>query len=480
MDFSIGDYSFNADIPEEVVAAVGAELNAGANIGVGCSGGADSVLLLLLTLDIFRRHADGIFVLHFNHKARESADADESYVRGLCGRLGVRAFFGSPENPPAKKTESEFRKMRFKFFEDVCRREHISLILQGHHADDAAESAVMRLARGAGLDGLCAPKPLSSSGVLNFARPLLNMRKGEITAILKTAQVSWCEDETNFQNDHFRNKIRNIAIPEICAVAPDFARGVRRSQRLLCEDSAALEDAFDALFCECAAAAAFAGETMHLSQKIVAQRAFLRRALMKFLLVNSALGDVRSGGVDGFLNAVDASLQRGGNAPIKLSVGGRTVVFAPQSLSLSISEKAGVFAPFELRAGAGETPLPDGRVLRVRRITMGADAKARLLAGENDDSVRAVLDLSCVGGDIAEASLVVRSRRDGDSYAPIGLKTPKRLKELLNSKKVPLLKRKSAIVVCNAKGEILWVPPVAPADKFKIVDSSRALELTLK
>ena len=75
---------------------------------------------------------------------------------------------------------------------------------------------------------------------------------------------------------------------------------------------------------------------------------------------------------------------------------------------------------------------------------------------------------------------MVRSRRDGDAYAPMGLKTPKRLKELLSSKKVPFLKRKSAIVVCNAKGEILWVPPVAPADKFKIVDSSRALELTLK
>jgi len=480
MDFSIGDYSFKADIPAEVVAAVNAELSAGANVGVGCSGGADSVLLLLLTLDIFRRRADRIFVLHFNHKVRPTADADESYVRGLCGRLGVRAFFGSPENPPTKKTESEFREMRFKFFEDVCRREHISLILQGHHADDAAESAIMRLARGSGLDGLCAPKPLSSSGVLNFARPLLNMRKGEITAILKTAQVAWCEDETNFQNDHFRNKIRNIAAPEIYGVIPDFARGVRRSQRLLCEDSAALEDAFNALLCECGASEIAAGATVRLSQKIVSQRAFLRRALMKFLLVNSALGDVRSGGVDAFLDCAASALERGKNAPIKLSVGGRTVVFAPRDMSLSISEKNAAAAPFELRTGEGDTPLPDGRVLRVRRITMGADAKARLLSGENDDSARAVLDLSCVGGSIAEGSIVVRSRRDGDAYAPMGLKTPKRLKELLSSKKVPFLKRKSAIVVCNAKGEILWVPPVAPADKFKIVDSSRALELTLK
>ena len=100
------------------------------------------------------------------------------------------------------------------------------------------------------------------------------------------------------------------------------------------------------------------------------------------------------------------------------------------------------------------------------------------MAGQNDDSVRAYLDISCFG-DIKKDALTIRSRRNGDAYAPIGRKTPKKIKELLNAKKVPISKRSSVFVVCNKKGEILWVPPAACADKYRLTNSSVALELTL-
>ena len=102
-----------------------------------------------------------------------------------------------------------------------------------------------------------------------------------------------------------------------------------------------------------------------------------------------------------------------------------------------------------------------------------------ILNGENDDSTRAILDVSCFG-DIKKDTLTLRTRREGDAYAPLGRSTPKKLKDILNAKKVPILKRKSILVVCNKNGEILWVPPAAPADKYKITNSSVAIELTLE
>ena len=115
----------------------------------------------------------------------------------------------------------------------------------------------------------------------------------------------------------------------------------------------------------------------------------------------------------------------------------------------------------------------------VKKITLSDDKKSQILAGDNDDSRTVYLDVSCFG-DIKRDTLTVRTRRDGDAYTPLGGTSPKKLKELFSAKKLPLSQRKSAIVVCNCRGEILWTPSVAPADKYKITNSRVAIELTLR
>ncbi|MBE6413045.1 MAG: tRNA lysidine(34) synthetase TilS [Verrucomicrobiaceae bacterium] len=475
MDIVINDITFDVDLNLRALNEISAYIEEGACVGVACSGGADSVFALLSLLDIFKGNRDSIKVLHYNHKARISADNDMAFVKDMCEKLGVDAYFGEPENPPEKHSEDEFRKLRISFFEDICKRENIAIVVQGHHSSDASETVLMRLSRGSGLEGLCAPAPISDAFGVKFVRPLLEVSKVEIISILRSAGVMWCEDETNAQNSYFRNRIRNIVLPVIEEVAPNFYTGVRRTQRLLAEDLHALNSAFEDIFVPINLNL---GTTARLCAEIVGCRSYLRRAVMRLLAHNNELENIRSHAVDKFLDDVYDSFLSESTISVKTPVGDKILVYTPRSFELGLYDSKPV-DEFCIEAGIGTHILPDGRALRIRKITLGTEKRLAILNGENDDSTRAILDVSCFG-DIKKDTLTLRTRREGDAYAPLGRSTPKKLKDILNAKKVPILKRKSILVVCNKNGEILWVPPAAPADKYKITNSSVAIELTLE
>ncbi len=475
MDIVINDITFDVDLNQYALDEITEFIQAGANIGVACSGGADSVFALLCLLDIFKGYRSLIKVVHYNHKARLTSDRDMQFVKELCEKLDVDCFIGEPENPPEKHSEDEFRRLRISFFDDVCKRENIAILVQGHHSSDSAETVLMRLSRGSGLEGICAPTPISEILGVKFARPLLEMSKLDIVSILQSASVSWCEDETNAQNSYFRNRIRNKVLPVIDEVAPNFYSGVRRTQKLLSEDLHALNSVFEDIFVPLNLRM---GTTVKLCAEIVGCRSFLRRALMRLLAHNNMLENIRSHAVDKFLDDIYDSFISESTIPVRTPVGTMMLVYAPRIFELGLYPTHEI-EEFSIQAGIGRHVLPDGRVFRIRKITLGAEKRLAILNGENNDSVRAILDVSCFG-DIKKDTLTLRTRRNGDAYAPLGRTTPKKLKDILNAKKVPILKRKSILVVCNKNGEILWVPPAAPAEKYKITNASVALELTLE
>ena len=215
--------------------------DANARVGIACSGGADSVFLLLCTAQILGKNKKNLRVLHFNHKARGNAEKDEAFVRGLAEKLGIEFVAGRPEKGPEKMSEDVFRKMRMEFFERCSREMHLDCIAQGHHADDVAETTLMRLMRGSGLDGMCAPRAVSAHPCATFVRPLLELKKAAITAMLEKLGMGWREDETNAQTHFLRNRVRNVIIPEIeKACAGSFSNSAGRTRALLQEDSDAL------------------------------------------------------------------------------------------------------------------------------------------------------------------------------------------------------------------------------------------------
>ena len=208
-----------------------------AHIGVGLSGGADSVALLLA---LARRGKPGLFAVHVNHGLRgETADRDERFCRDLCGRLGIplrvpRLML------PKDSGEDEARSARYAAFQVECDAEKCDAVALAHHRDDQAETFLLRLLRGSGTRGLGGLRAETRLGDLRVFRPLLTFTHQELCDWLKSQGQPWVEDETNGEPLYLRNRVRHELLPLMERLAPGAAERITQTALLLQQDEDAL------------------------------------------------------------------------------------------------------------------------------------------------------------------------------------------------------------------------------------------------
>ena len=184
---------------------------------VGVSGGADSVCLLLVLLELKKNIGFDIVAVHVNHGLRGvDADADEAFVKRFCEERDVplEVYFADVQSIAKEKkqsTEEAGREVRKEFFEQVRVKHGGTKIALAHHQNDNAETFVFRLARGTGLKGLGGMAPIKGQMI----RPLLCVRRTEIEAYLQKQEVLYCTDKTNESDIYVRNLIRNQVIPRL-------------------------------------------------------------------------------------------------------------------------------------------------------------------------------------------------------------------------------------------------------------------------
>jgi len=188
-------------------------------IGIAVSGGADSTALLCL-LDEARRTLDfEAVVLHVDHGLRPDSAQDLAFVRTLARRFGLpfRALRTHVTRRRGESLEMAARRVRLAFFARMTRTLALDAIATGHHADDVAETFLLRLARGSGADGLAGLKRISHVNGITFIRPLLDLRDADLRAYLRARGETWREDSTNTDLSIPRNKVRHAVIPWLTA-----------------------------------------------------------------------------------------------------------------------------------------------------------------------------------------------------------------------------------------------------------------------
>lgn len=182
---------------------------------VGVSGGADSICLLLLLLDLQKEIGFQMVAVHVNHGLRGTdADADERFVKKFCEGLGVpcETYYADVELISKKwkqSTEEAGREVRRAFFEETLEKYHGTKIALAHHQNDNAETFMLNLARGTGLRGLGGISPVNGKVI----RPLLCLKREEIESYLEQEGIPYCNDCTNQSDEYTRNRIRNHTIP---------------------------------------------------------------------------------------------------------------------------------------------------------------------------------------------------------------------------------------------------------------------------
>lgn len=440
------------------------------DVRIACSGGADSVFLLLYFAPALDRK--GVKVLHFNHKLRgRESDEDQRFVESICASLKVPLITGSwtRELTDTPVSEDDARAARMTFFsEHFLGKEANAAILTGHHAGDVAETMLMRISRGSGLQGLTAPREVSRgrNGLL-FLRPLLALGKNRIVDWLRRAGAEWREDASNQTDAFYRNRLRSSVIPEWEKVADRPVQGgAVTSRALLEEDWKALEGAFE----EAWKLMTLDGEQrLDWSATCTQPRAFQRRALNR--LAEAETGSCLTlASMERVLEFLKISGEFKTNVTASQwvvgdFVNGIRVVSEPGSISwdeLDLPEGCLLF-------------LPDGAALKSERIQVNESLFSDICLGAYSHD-RVVF----VKADGKHSPLVrVRLWRPGDAYQAMGRGSSVKLKELFSDRKIPIGKRKRLPVVLNSDDRILWVPGLPPNQWATLSDDTRqALRLT--
>ncbi|MFM7742491.1 MAG: tRNA lysidine(34) synthetase TilS [Verrucomicrobiota bacterium] len=427
-------------------------------VAVAVSGGADSVYLLCaLWADEALRPR--LRVLHFDHRVRGEASAEDArFVMALSEALGVPCAAGAREGQGVA-AEAELRAARDGFFATQRARLGCFLLCTAHHLDDVVENVLLRLARGAGLAGLAAPRVLQPfrDGHRRW-RPLIQtgLATPAILAGLRATGIPWREDATNALPVAARNRVRAwLAAGGVEALGEPYAAGFARSARIAGEAQAALAEWAAELGCMIGPDGA-----MPVAALRGRPEALIQACLRAFL---HAQQTTEAG--EASLAPLVAAIAAGKDA--RSAVRGRVIVVAGGVLS--IPPEPAVFGPQERRLTVGVADEECG--LLVEMVDVDTDSWAALSAGGVSPDREAYV--------VAPADdLVWRGRAGGDRYRPLGSSGSAKLSDLLINRKIPAEKRESLPVVL-AGSAILWVPGLPPADSARLHGPTKgALRLT--
>jgi len=204
----------------------------GDRIGVGVSGGADSVAMLRIFAELRTHLGIAVLVLHFNHQLRGTeADEDERFVKALAKEFHLEIESGRADVAAEARfhgwnVEDAARRLRHQFFATVAEARGLNRVAVAHTANDQAETVLSHLLRGTGLTGLAGIYPVAGL----IIRPLLELGREELRGYLSDLGQLWREDVTNQDTSRMRARIRHQLIPLLLR---DFdAAAVTRLSRL--------------------------------------------------------------------------------------------------------------------------------------------------------------------------------------------------------------------------------------------------------
>ncbi|HEY0012272.1 MAG TPA: tRNA lysidine(34) synthetase TilS [Allosphingosinicella sp.] len=178
-------------------------------LAVAVSGGPDSLALLLLAHAALAGRIEGATV---DHGLRPENEAEAAHVASICAALGIpHTVLADPAAPIAgASVQAQARALRYRLLVRWAGERGLRFLATAHHADDQAETVLMRLARGAGLGGLAGVRARRDDGAVTILRPLLAWRRTELAAIVAEAGVAAVDDPSNRADVYDRTRVRAL------------------------------------------------------------------------------------------------------------------------------------------------------------------------------------------------------------------------------------------------------------------------------
>jgi len=469
------------------------------------SGGADSTALLYAMQSLSSENVFGAELLcaHINHQLRGAeADLDEDFAITQAAelklaittkRVDVRGFAGRSK----LSIETAARQLRIKNLLEIARANNCKAIATAHQKNDNAETILQRLTRGTGFRGLGGIWPMRVFGdesiglspappnkfeggtqdfikfeggtqyCPKFVRPLLCVRRDEIIKYLQERNLKWRQDHTNADCTYRRNYIRHRLLPVLqqdCSGSlverlSELSESARRFYKLVCSRA----DKVWPKTADCAGEKVMLDLKMLLAQPQPVMVELVRRSLTA---VGCGQRDLTQHHYEGILRLAGQNVSgRKTDLPGEFVVGteyGNLIFSGPEKRPHSeeqIVESIKLEVPGQTRFG--------GYLIEAAILEADEDEFEKFKAEKNDFTERFDFDK-------IKPPLVIRFRKPGDRFVPLGLGEEKKVGKFLTAARVPNQVRQKILIVADSE-KIIWVWPIRIAEQAKITGGTRKI-----
>lgn len=419
----------------------------GDTIIVGASGGPDSQFLISLLNQIKEEYKLNIVLAHLNHLHRKEAVNDENLVieTGKKLDLDVRVKRASMDDFAREKkisAEDAGRRLRYEFFRDIAGEFDNGIIAVAHNKDDQAETVLMRMIRGTGLDGLRGMDFRSE----DIIRPILTFEKKEILAYLNENNIPYVLDQSNFSNDYTRNYIRNEIIPRMEKINPRLKDSIFSLSDLVKNDLEIIDDSIKKLSENVIKSTS--NNQLSLDKDLFESLSYPYQARLLRSAVedlNGSTKDFSKQNIDDFINLTNLS-------------NGKKII--KDDLEFSKSYKS-----YDLRK-IGSESLSDEKIY----LSLGEEKSFNgymISADLVDKAKDKAKTIGYFDYDKLNFPLEIRTRKNGDKFNPLGFGHSKKLKDFFIDEKIDKIDR-DRIPLILSDGKIIWLVSYRLAEDAKI------------
>ena len=438
----------------------------GATIVVACSGGPDSTALLRSLHRLRTSHELSLHVAHLNHDFRGvEADHDAAFVQRLANGLGLpcsidkRDPIAYQRSQGVSSFEQAAREMRYSFLLSVAYTVEASVVALGHASDDQAETVLLHILRGSGLQGLRGmtdvtewPWPTREPGPQLY-RPLLSASKAETAAYCRELGQTYREDSGNYLWRFTRNRVRLDLMPRLARdYNPRVQEALLRLSRTAAEETDYLDSELENRWHSLATVEEGA---VSLDARAMAtlHRALQRRALRR--AYSFAAGDARTlneSHLDAMLHLVE---NRRGGRSISLPRGLRARIQA-DVLRIATQDESSQLPPLS-RECSVRVPREIGEVVEVEAGEWLLKMRIGTASGQQGGGDPSVQRFTArLRREVLGETVTLRGRRPGDQFQPSGMSGTKKLQDLFTDAKIPRSQRDNVpLLVCEYG--IAWV-----------------------
>lgn len=455
------------DYPHPECRTFFADLPAGATLLAACSGGGDSVFMVLVLAALVRGLSLRLELVHVHHGLRAvAAEADAALVDELGRELGLpvhqRRIQPSPE-----AGEAELRDLRYRELAEGYRQTGASALCLGHQADDLVESQLMALLTGTGPAGLASPRPRRrfADGTVRL-RPILQWRRQALRERLAAWKVAFREDASNAETGPLRNYLRLEILPALQRRAPqDLIAAAASTRGRMAEQLALLDHLVRTSGVDLADPA-----VLDLRPVAQAPRALLRELILRWWFRHQPGRELARPAMESVLDALGGPVSAAPSIPVaagrRLTIreGGRIRLVATEGNALRWRLSANWAWP------SGPLFLPDGARLGGGLYHWETGSPPPWIDADPDREAWLAF---------SGERLVVRPWRAGDRYRPLGAPGSRKLQDLFTDAKLSAEQKATLPVITSREDAILWIPGFPPCDAFRIQPRGNwALRLT--